>query len=74
MKENNNIAIVLETLGEKIAALELELQCEKYRNTELEKQLVEAENKLMVYDAEKSIANMDKQIKAVQAMRFTEVE
>ena len=74
MKENNNIAIVLEALGEKIASLELALECERYKSAELEKQLVEAENKLMVSDAEKSLSTMEKQINTVQAMRFAEVE
>ena len=38
MKENN-IALVLDAVGEKIAALELALHCERYNNTELEKQI-----------------------------------
>lgn len=34
-----NILRVLDALGEKIANLELSLQCEKYRNEDLEKRL-----------------------------------
>ena len=67
MKENNNIVIVLDALGEKIGCLELELQCEKYKSADLEKQAAElkaelVERSLMIADKDRCIAELEKEI------------
>ena len=78
--ENNNIAIVLDALGEKIAALELDLQCEQYKNAGLENQVAEltqklsdAECKLAARDTANALKNLGESAKSFTAMRGVEV-